>query len=266
MSKERERAQQRARAKKAEERRERAVRARRRRTVIVTAVVICVVLALVIVVNQLDGDGPGEGASPTPTAVGYSDPDDTADTTGTADTAPTTEAPGYDAPPPPSEARNAEVIVQTSQGDLTLDLDADAAPQAVASFEFLTEEGFFDGTSCHRLLPSALLQCGDPTGTGTGGPGYSFGPIENAPTDQIYPAGTVAMARVGGQGDSMGSQFFLVFEDTPLPDDAAGGYTVMGTITSGLDVLRQIGAAGTVDGSSDGRPKNDVIIESMEIT
>src|SRR5699024_9239460 len=148
--------------------------------------------------------------------------------------------------------------VQTSQGEVTLNLDAEAAPQAVASFEFLAEEGFFDGTSCHRLLPNALLQCGDPTGTGTGGPGYSFGPIENAPADQGYPAGTVAMARVGGQGDSMGSQFFLVFEDTPLPDDSAGGYTVMGTITSGLDELRRIGAAGTVDGSADGRPKNDV--------
>lgn len=253
MNKKRDRARERAQALKAAARRERALQVRRRRTIIAAAVIVAIVVALAIVVAKLVEDDPATGDE-SPTA---------AESTDTA----TPDAPAsYDAPPPPDQARDAEVLVSTSAGDLTLDLDADAAPQAVASFEFLVEEGFFDGTSCHRLLPGALLQCGDPTGTGTGGPGYSFGPVENAPEDQVYPAGTVAMARVGGQGDSMGSQFFLVFEDTPLPDDSAGGYTVMGTITSGLDELRRIGAAGTVDGSSDGRPKNDVIIETMEIT
>ncbi len=86
-----------------------------------------------------------------------------------------------------------------------------------------------------------------PGGTGGGGPGYSWGPIENAPTDDVYPAGTIAMARVGNDGASMGSQFFLVYEDSTIPSDSAGGYTVFGHITSGLDVVTTIADAGTVD-------------------
>src|SRR5699024_3762201 len=100
-------------------------------------------------------------------------------------------------------------------------------------------------------LPDSLLQCGDPTATGTGGPGYTFGPIENAPSDDQYAAGTVAMARQANDADSMGSQFFLVFSDTTLPSDSAGGYTVFGHITSGLQILKEIGQTGTADGSRD---------------
>ena len=130
----------------------------------------------------------------------------------------------------------------------------------------LAESGYFDGTSCHRLTTSGIyvLQCGDPTGTGTGDPGYKFGPVENAPTDDVYPAGTVAMARQGGDGDSMGSQFFLVYEDSTIPSDAAGGYTVFGTITSGLDVVQAVADAGTQDGSGDGSPATPVTIEGVE--
>ena len=109
-----------------------------------------------------------------------------------------------------------------------------------------------------------MLQCGDPTGTGTGDPGYSFGPIENAPSDDVYPAGTVAMARQGGDGESMGSQFFLVYEDSTIPSDAAGGYTVFGTITSGLDVVQAVADAGTQEGSGDGSPATPVTIEGVE--
>ena len=76
-----------------------------------------------------------------------------------------------------------------------------------------------------------MLQCGDPNGDGTGGPGYTFGPIENVPKDGVYPAGTIAMANAG-QPDSQGSQFFIVYKDTTLP---RGGYTVFGQVTSGLD-------------------------------
>ena len=89
-----------------------------------------------------------------------------------------------------------------------------------------------------------MLQCGDPTGTGTGGPGYSYGPVENAPKDDVYPAGTVAMARQGGNGNSMGSQFFLVYKDSTIPSDAAGGYTVFGKITGGLTRLEKVAAGG----------------------
>jgi peptidyl-prolyl cis-trans isomerase B (cyclophilin B) len=182
-----------------------------------------------------------------------------------AGTAPT---PGQYTLPPPSvaEGRDWTSTLATSAGDLALSLDGEAAPQAVASFVALADAGYFDGTSCHRLTTSGIhvLQCGDPTATGTGGPGYSFGPIENAPPDDVYPAGTVAMARQGGAGDSMGSQFFLVYEDSTIPSDAAGGYTVFGTITSGLDVVRAVADAGTVDGSGDGSPATPVTIEGVE--
>lgn len=170
-------------------------------------------------------------------------------------------------PPPAADAqgRTWEAVLHTSVGEIGLSLDGAAAPQAVASFIHLAEEGFFDGTECHRLLPDSLLQCGDPSGTGTGGPGYQFGPIENAPADDLYPAGAVAMARIGGDGESMGSQFFLVFDDVVLPSDQAGGYSVMGATTSGLELLHDIGEAGTVDGSMDGSPLTRVIIESVEV-
>lgn len=174
----------------------------------------------------------------------------------------------FDHPPPAASAAGQtwSLTLTTSAGEVQTSLDGAAAPQATSSFVFLADEGFFDGTECHRLLPGSLLQCGDPTGTGTGGPGYQFGPIENAPEAGEYPAGTVAMARVAADGASMGSQFFLVFHDVSLPPDSAGGYTVMGSVTSGLELLQNIAEAGTVDGSMDGRPLTRVIIESVEVT
>ncbi|MFC5931489.1 peptidylprolyl isomerase [Cryobacterium melibiosiphilum] len=136
---------------------------------------------------------------------------------------------------------------------LGLELDGARAPQAVASTITLAQDGFYDGIICHRLTTEGIfvLQCGDPDGTGEGGPGYAYGPIENGPADNFYPAGTLAMARVGGDGASMGSQFFIVYEDTTIQSDDAGAYTVMGRVTSGLDELKAgIIDAGTVDGSS----------------
>ena len=169
--------------------------------------------------------------------------------------------------PDPSlaESRTWQSVLRTSAGDLTLALDGAAAPQAVASFVTLAEEGYFDDTSCHRLTVSGIyvLQCGDPTGTGSGGPGYSYGPIENAPEDDVYPAGTVAMARVGNQGESMGSQFFLVYADSTIPADSAGGYTVMGTITDGMDVLQAVADAGIADGTQQ-TPATEVTIKGVE--
>jgi cyclophilin family peptidyl-prolyl cis-trans isomerase len=111
-----------------------------------------------------------------------------------------------------------------------------------------------------------VLQCGDPNGDGSGGPGYSFGPIENAPADNVYPAGTIAMARQGGNGSSMGSQFFIVYEDTTIPADEAGGYTVLGKVTSGLDALKtSVVDAGTEDGSADGKPAIPVTIGTIAV-
>jgi peptidyl-prolyl cis-trans isomerase B (cyclophilin B) len=176
--------------------------------------------------------------------------------------------PAYDAPPPPSDAegRAWTAAVATSAGDLTVELDGASAPQAVASFLMLAGDGYFDGTTCHRLVVGQLIQCGDPTATGYGGPGYAFGPIENAPAEQVYPAGTLAMARNGGDAASQGSQFFIVLNEITVPNDSAGGYTVFGHVTDGLDALVGATAGGTVDGSPDGRPATPVTIEGVVIS
>jgi peptidyl-prolyl cis-trans isomerase B (cyclophilin B) len=148
-----------------------------------------------------------------------------------------------------------------------LELYGDLAPQATANFVSLAKSGFFEGVSCHRLTTAGIyvLQCGDPEGTGGGGPGYNFGPIENAPLDDMYGEGTLAMARVGGDGYSMGSQFFIVYGQSQILSDAAGGYTVFGKITSGLDSVKAIAAAGTADGSSDGAPINAVSLSGISV-
>ena len=167
---------------------------------------------------------------------------------------------------------------RTWTGTLTLDsgaigisLDGAAAPQAVANFVTLAKDGYFNGTVCHRLaLGIHVLQCGDPTATGeagsggTGGPGYAWGPIENAPADGVYKARTIAMARQSDDGSSMGSQFFLVYQDTTISSDTAGGYTIFGHITSGLDVVQAIADAGVMGGAADGAPASRVTIEGVE--
>ena len=174
------------------------------------------------------------------------------------------------APPDPSmaEDRTWTAVIETNQGPLTVELDGGAAPQAVASFIALAGDGFFNQTDCHRLVTAGIfvLQCGDPLGTGTGGPSYRYGPIENAPEDDVYPAGTLAMARQGGNAESMGSQFFIVYEDSTIPSDAAGGYTVLGTVTEGLAMVEGVAESGTITGATDGRPATSVIINEVSVS
>jgi len=244
------------------EQRSREKAARRRRLTLVTAVVVglaVVVGAIVLIlVNQPDDPAPEPATTATAEDPHTAPPEQAAPL-------PTTDPELYDAPPDPAEAegRTWAMTVHTSAGDIGLEIDGENAPQAAANFLRLARDGFYDGTACHRLLPSSLLQCGDPTATGTGGPGYSFGPIENAPEDDVYPAGTLAMARQGNNGESMGSQFFMVFADVPLPSDSAGGYSVFGRVTEGLDILQQVGSAGTVEGSE--QPALPVTIEGVTI-
>ncbi|WP_016933616.1 peptidylprolyl isomerase [Rhodococcus sp. R1101] len=166
--------------------------------------------------------------------------------------------------------------ITTSVGVIGVELDRAAAPCTVNSFVSLAEQGYFDDTPCHRLVTSPglqVLQCGDPTGTGTGGPGYGFDTEypENvyAPGDAqlrqpvIYPRGTVAMANTGRPG-SNGSQFFLVYEDSQLPPT----YTVFGTVDeAGLAVIEEVAAEGD-DGSmaaGGGAPNRAVQIESVTV-
>jgi peptidyl-prolyl cis-trans isomerase B (cyclophilin B) len=187
----------------------------------------------------------------------------TVTTTGPDDTANAANVPD----PALAEGRIWDATISTNIGDITVELDGVAAPQAVANFIYLAQTGFFDSTMCHRLTTAGIfvLQCGDPTALGTGGPDWRFGPIENAPADDMYVAGTLAMARVGGNAYSMGSQFFLVYEDSRIPSDSAGGYTIFGHITSGLDIVQAIADVGVVAGGVDGRPAHDVIIERVVV-
>ena len=161
--------------------------------------------------------------------------------------------------PNPALSENREWTGSLEMGsvDLSITLDGQNAPQATANFISLAEDDFYIATTCHRLTTDEIfvLQCGDPTGSGLGGPGYAFGPIENAPEGDLYPAGTLAMARAPNNAASMGSQFFIVYEDSVISSDIAGGYTVLGQITTGLeDLVRQFVEPGTADGSTDGQP------------
>jgi peptidyl-prolyl cis-trans isomerase B (cyclophilin B) len=161
-----------------------------------------------------------------------------------------------------ADGKSWKLMLMTTCGDVVATLDGAKAPQAVSSAIFLSRNGFWNGSPCHRLVTEGIyvLQCGDPTGTGTGGPGYSFGPVENAPKDGVYPAGTIAMAR-SSSPDSNGSQFFIVYKASSLP---APGYTVMGKVTSGLDVVQKV-AQGGAQGGGDGKPLRPISIMSTTV-
>lgn len=142
-----------------------------------------------------------------------------------------------------------EIVINDSIA-LGIELDGALAPQATAGFVRDAADGYFSGKTCHRLATSdgfAFLQCGSLDGTGAGDPSYRFGPIENAPADNVYPAGTIAMARSGNDAYSNGHQFFIVTDTTTLGADSAGGYTVVGRVTSGLETLIQDVTSAGVD-------------------
>jgi peptidyl-prolyl cis-trans isomerase B (cyclophilin B) len=171
------------------------------------------------------------------------------------------------APASDAAGKDWTLTFNTSCGKVVAVLDGKKAPQATAVMLQLSKAKYFDGSPCHRLLTSGayILQCGDPTGTGTGSPGFSWGPVENAPKDNVYKAGTIAMARVSDNGNSMGSQFFLVYKDSTFPSDSAGGYTVLGHITKGLGVLTKV-AAGGVTGTEGYTPVRPISILSTSVS
>lgn len=148
----------------------------------------------------------------------------------------------------------------TNCGDIKIAVDQAKAPQTVTALTTLARGGYFDATLCHRLTTSGLyvLQCGDPTATGSGGPSFTYGD-ENLPTGAAnnYPAGTVAMANSGA--NTNGSQFFLVYANTTL----GPSYTIWGKITSGLNILKGIAAAGVKGGTTDGTPAQTIAIEKV---
>lgn len=145
-----------------------------------------------------------------------------------------------------------------------IELDGTLAPQAVAGFVNDFGTGYYPGKVCHRLAGDlSFLQCGSIDGTGSPDPTFSYGPVENAPADDVYPAGSIAMAR-GADQYSNGHQFFIVLTDTTL-DGSTGGYTIVGTVTSGLDALAAL-VAGGVDPATVGEDGSGFPLQPVSIT
>jgi peptidyl-prolyl cis-trans isomerase B (cyclophilin B) len=191
-----------------------------------------------------------------------------------------------DDPNPTPNTGTVTIVLRTTTGAIPLTLNRAQAPCTVQSFEFLTEKRFYDSTPCHRLTAYdtlKVLQCGDPTGTSSGGPGYTIpdedptnlapaggSAVPGSPAPVVYPAGTIAMANTGAP-NSGGSQFFLVYGDSQLPPT----YAVFGvTSAEGLTVLNQVAAAGITPGTDpatggpstqDGQPKQPVTIKTATV-
>ena len=201
-----------------------------------------------------DGDTATDPSSAKPSATGPS-----CDYTESGSAAKDVELP----PDRAAVAGDVAVTISTGIGDLQATMDADATPCTVNSFVSLAEQGYFDGTSCHRMTTGGIfvLQCGDPTGSGSGGPGYSF--ADELTGEESYPAGTLAMANAGP--NTNGSQFFIVYDDTQLPPS----YTVFGTVdAASIKLVQDVAKEGTdnSNGPGDGAPKQAVDIESVTVS
>jgi len=208
--------------------------------------------------DDKDSDSPSSSASGTPEGSG-----DPADVTCDypADPPEMPVAREVDAPPEePAVGGEVEATMVTTLGDLEITLDADAAPCTVNSFISLAEQGYYDDSPCHRLTTLeesgiAVLQCGDPTGTGSGGPGYHY--ADELTGSETYGPGVLAMANRGA--DTNGSQFFIVYDDTPL--DA--NYTVFGTVADIQPVVDLADKGTVVQDSGVTAPSEDVDITSL---
>lgn len=269
------REQERERARRRAARREKAAadaRAERRRTaqaVVVAIAVLALVGAVIALSRTLGADDPASS----PVGAATSSVEATASPTATLpeNCTPAPAAPGTTArlelpDPAQVEGRVFEAVVTTNCGDLVVELDGVGAPQAVASFVTLAADDFYRDSPCHRLLASdnVVLQCGDPTGTGTGGPGYGYG-VEAVPEDGRYPRGTLAMARTADLEEGTGSQFFIVQNDSVWPPEG-GGYTIFGNVTSGMEIVDQVAAAGVAGGGVDGPPALPLSILRIAVT
>ncbi|MDO8583557.1 MAG: peptidylprolyl isomerase [bacterium] len=153
----------------------------------------------------------------------------------------------------PANEANKKIKIKTTAGDIVIQLDAAQGPRAASNFVYLVKRGFFDGTIFHRVIPGFMIQGGDPTGTGRGGPGYRF---ENDEVKSAYNDGVVAMANAGR--DTNGSQFFIMVANVPLPPD----YSIFGKVVSGLDIAHKIAV---VSRDGDDRPYEEVKMISVTV-
>jgi peptidyl-prolyl cis-trans isomerase B (cyclophilin B) len=252
--------------------------ARRRQIAVISSAAVVVLVLVGVVALSTIGRGKNDAATPAASASAAQPATQPAAAPG-ACSYPTEGSAAKKNEPPQSDGVShdgtASVAVTTSAGPIGLTLDRAQAPCTVNSFVSLAGQGYFDGTTCHRLTTSEglkVLQCGDPTGTGTGGPGYTIPdekPTTLAPSPAgngtvTYPRGTLAMAKTSAP-NSGGSQFFLVYADSTLPPD----YTVFGTIDeAGLATIDKVAAAGADDsnGAGDGKPKTPVEIQKATVS
>lgn len=219
----------------------------RRGPAIAFAAVVGLVIGVVVVLLLTGNDDDGDTAS---------------DSDSACESVEEPEPKQVDIPPPDAKRPSAGAVAFTTTcGSFTVSLDGERAPKTAASFEYLAEEGVFDGTGFHRVAPGFVVQAGDPGGDGTGGPGYSI--TERPPNDLSYTRGLVAMAKSGAEPPgASGSQFFVVTAeaDAGLPPD----YAVVGEVTDGMDTVMAIDALGEGPGY-DGPPSQPVVIESAEV-
>jgi peptidyl-prolyl cis-trans isomerase B (cyclophilin B) len=157
--------------------------------------------------------------------------------------------------------RRYDVTLATTCGEMTFRLDVKTSPNATASFVSLARSGFFDDTIFHRIVPGFVIQGGDPTASGGGGPGYTT--VDKPPADTAYTKGVVAMAKSADEpAGAAGSQFYVVTgEDTQLPAD----YAVLGKVVKGLDVADRIGQLGDPNSGEQGTPLQSVVIEEVTV-
>ncbi len=158
--------------------------------------------------------------------------------------------------------RRYEVTFSTNCGKFTIEVDQEAAPATAASFVALAREGFFDGTVFHRIVPGFVIQGGDPTGSGQGGPGYTT--TDKPPADTVYKRGLVAMAKTGSEPPgSAGSQFFVV---TGQASDLAPEYATLGRVSEGMPVVERIGQLGDPASGGAGTPLEPVVIRKAKVS
>ncbi|HEX5910295.1 MAG TPA: peptidylprolyl isomerase [Thermoleophilaceae bacterium] len=155
-----------------------------------------------------------------------------------------------------------DVTFRTNCGPFTIEVDQKAAPATAASFVSLARKGFFDGTVFHRIVPGFVIQGGDPTGSGQGGPGYTT--TDKPPADTVYERGMVAMAKTGEEpAGTAGSQFFVVTGQAP---DLAPEYATLGRVTKGLGVVERIGQLGDPSSGGAGTPMEPVVIGRTKVS
>jgi peptidyl-prolyl cis-trans isomerase B (cyclophilin B) len=267
--KDRQRAAARARLEKEMAERAQAARKRRQRQAVIGSALAVVVIAGVAfwIVSSLgsdDKDPANTAAAPPPGTVACTwTPEDAAGGGKVVDVG----TPGPNAPNTGTDT----MTVSTNLGDIVATVDKAKAPCTAAAFTYLSSKKFWDGTKCHRMTTEGIkvLQCGDPSAKGkgyrdtdgSGGPSFRYAE-ENLPTSAkpAYPRGTIAMAKTQAPA-STGSQFFIVYGDTQLPPD----YTVLGTITKGMDIVDGVAKAGTDDANApgDGHPKKEIGIKTL---